>query len=64
MIVRNSALCLVCRDHIESVSQHDFVSCNCDNIFVDGGHTYLRHGAADWDTYEDTSIVTNELEVA
>lgn len=44
MIVRNAARCRKCGDVIESKSLHDFQACSCGAIFVDGGHTYLRHG--------------------
>jgi len=63
VIIRNSARCLDCGDHIESLSQHHLAECSCGNIFVDGGHAYLRHGYTYLTTYEDTSIVTNELDV-
>jgi hypothetical protein len=43
-IVRNAARCRKCGDVIESTSVHDFVSCKCGSIFVDGGHEYLRRG--------------------
>ena len=33
-----------CDDLIESRHVHDFVSCKCGAIFVDGGHEYLRCG--------------------
>lgn len=42
--VRNIAQCLSCHDVIESKSRHDFVSCKCGAIFVDGGRDYLRAG--------------------
>ena len=44
MIVRNAARCRKCGDVIESKSLHDFQACSCGSIFVDGGHSYLRHG--------------------
>ena len=37
--------CLVCGKILESMSQHDFVSCDCSNeTFVDGGKAYMRCG--------------------
>jgi hypothetical protein len=45
MIVRNAAQCALCKDTVESQHRHDFVRCSCGEIFVDGGHTYLRMGA-------------------
>jgi hypothetical protein len=31
-----------CKDVIESVHRHDFLSCSCGSISVDGGKEYLR----------------------
>ncbi len=44
MILRNAAECARCGDVIESKHRHDFVSCTCGAIFVDGGKRYLRRG--------------------
>lgn len=44
IIIKNAAECLECGDHIESKHRHDFQSCHCGLIFVDGGLEYLRHG--------------------
>lgn len=43
-IVKNAAECARCGDVIESKHRHDFVSCKCGAIFVDGGLSYLRRG--------------------
>jgi len=42
--MRNRARCRQCGDVIESLTRHDFVSCKCGAIFVDGGTDYLRAG--------------------
>jgi hypothetical protein len=42
--IRNRARCLKCGDIIESKHRHDFVSCSCGTIFVDGGNEYWRYG--------------------
>lgn len=55
-IVKNQAKCLKCNTTIESRSVHDFRSCKCGNIFVDGGKEYLRHGFSDPSLYENCSI--------
>lgn len=39
---RNQARCLVCGDVIESKHRHDYVSCRCGAIAVDGGADYER----------------------
>jgi len=36
--------CLKCMDVIQSMYRHDFVSCKCGAIFVDGGDSYLSLG--------------------
>lgn len=41
-IIRNSAKCKLCGDEIESTHTHDFVTCLCGSIAVDGGKDYLR----------------------
>jgi hypothetical protein len=60
-IIRNAAQCAKCESVIESRSVHDFVSCKCGAIFVDGGHAYLRGGGnpedfislSEWDDVAD-----------
>lgn len=46
---RNRARCRKCSDVIESKHTHDFVRCRCGAIFIDGGPSYRRGGAADLD---------------
>ena len=41
-VVTNKMHCNLCDTTIESEHQHDFVSCKCGNIAVDGGKAYLR----------------------
>ena len=60
-IIRNSARCRRCGDEVESRYRHDFVSCSCGAIFVDGGHAYLRRGGWPEDC-EDTSEVREDDE--
>ena len=49
--MRNRAKCRLCGDIIESLHRHDFVTCKCNEIFVDGGNDYLRCGAGSWDNF-------------
>lgn len=42
MIIQNAAICNKCDDFIVSKHRHDFVSCKCGAISVDGGQEYLR----------------------
>lgn len=46
MIIRNAAQCAKCGDIIESKHRHDFVSCSCESIFIDGGTEYIRAGGS------------------
>ena len=43
-IIRNIIKCNTCGDVIESTYRHDFKSCSCGRVAVDGGHDYLRRG--------------------
>lgn len=56
-IIENKAKCLLCGDVIESVNRHDYVTCSCGNISVDGGKDYLRRCfVGGEDTWIDLSI--------
>jgi len=55
-IIRNSAMCLECNQHIESTHRHDYVTCMCGNLSVDGGADYIRRAVKDATKYKDTSI--------
>ena len=41
----NRAKCALCNSVIISTHVHDFVSCKCGEIFIDGGNEYWRAGA-------------------
>ena len=41
---RNRIRCKSCGDVIESDYRHDFKSCKCGKVFVDGGSAYQRRG--------------------
>lgn len=41
-IIKNQAMCKICGDIIESKTAHDFVTCSCGALSVDGGHEYIR----------------------
>lgn len=43
-IIRNAAGCLLCGDVIESETTHDFRTCSCGNLSVDGGLEYIKRG--------------------
>ena len=56
VILRNSAKCHGCNEEIVSAFRHDFVTCSCGNVSVDGGGSYIKRSVNDPSNYEDTSI--------
>ena len=42
MIIENKIVCKSCLDTIFSKHRHDFVTCKCGAVSVDGGQEYLR----------------------
>lgn len=62
MIKSNKIRCRHCGDIIESRAVHDFVSCSCGRVAVDGGHDYLRRCGAKSD-FDDLSEVDPDEEV-
>lgn len=58
--IKNSAKCLICKQTIESKQRHDFVTCKCGNLSVDGGMYYLKRSIKHLDSYEDKSVVRHE----
>lgn len=60
MIISNSALCLDCDVEIKSRHRHDYVTCPCGGIAVDGGRDYLKRSCKTDARWKDTSIVTEE----
>lgn len=42
MIVQNAVQCISCGDFIVSKHRHNYVTCSCGAISVDGGQEYLR----------------------
>jgi hypothetical protein len=41
-IKSNKIQCNFCKDIIESTFRHDFVTCSCGKVAIDGGKDYLR----------------------
>lgn len=57
-ILANKIRCKKCGDIVESKDRHDFRSCKCGAVAVDGGKDYIRRGGKreDWEElteYED-----------
>lgn len=46
-IILNRAKCLSCGDVITSFNRHDYVTCSCGKLSVDGGQDYLRRAYND-----------------
>jgi hypothetical protein len=49
--MRNRAKCRLCEDIIESMHRHDYVRCKCEEIAVDGGDSYFRCAANNWENF-------------
>lgn len=63
-IVVNKIRCKKCGDIIESKSVHDFVTCKCGAVSVDGGHNYIRRCADSLEDFEDLSEYEEDLTIA
>ena len=59
-ILCNKIRCKHCGDVIESRTPHEFVTCSCRAVAVDGGHDYLRRvfKTKIEDDYEELSLTT------
>lgn len=57
-IISNKIRCRHCNEIIESTSVHDFKTCKCGTVSVDGGHLYLRRCGTP-DDFEELSEVEN-----
>ena len=55
-IIHNKIRCLICHVIIESKRRHDFVTCRCGAVSVDGGKDYLKR-SGNRDDWEDVSEV-------
>jgi len=55
-IVQNSVICNLCKEEIWSAHVHDFKTCSCGNISVDGGLQYLRRVGKSISDSTDTSL--------
>ena len=56
MILKNQAQCLVCWDILESAHRHDFKTCQCSNLSVDGGKDYVKRSAFDPSRFREMTI--------
>lgn len=58
-IIKNMGKCKKCGDIIESKSVHDFVTCSCGAVSVDGGKDYLKR-CGEFESFEEMSEVKAE----
>lgn len=49
--MRNRAKCKKCGDVLESFHRHDYVTCSCGQISIDGGQDCFRANAFDWTNF-------------
>lgn len=54
-IIRNRVQCIHCNDVIESKHSHDFQTCSCGRVSVDGGRDYLKRSCDSQDDYIELS---------
>jgi hypothetical protein len=59
--MKNRAKCKLCKDIIESFALHDFVSCKCGEISVDGGPHYYKCSAKDFSNFLRVDDDGNEI---
>lgn len=57
----NAAECLKCGELIRSKNRHDYVTCRCGNLSVDGGSMYAKRVFKDAKKYVDLSVVFNDV---
>ncbi|SUP41112.1 DUF7695 domain-containing protein [Veillonella criceti] len=54
-IFTNKIKCKFCGDVIESTFMHDYKTCSCQRVAVDGVHEYLRRCFVEEDDYIELS---------
>src|SRR5215203_5843706 len=60
-IALNSARCKLCDQTLVSKHRHDFNSCKCGNLSVDGGIDYIKRSVCNgWDSVEELSKAAEE----
>lgn len=56
IIIVNKIKCKACGDIIESKTTHDFRTCKCGKVSVDGGKSYLKRLGKEEDIIELSEI--------
>lgn len=49
----NAAKCLGCTEIVRSKNRHDYVTCSCERVAVDGGSWYAKRACNTAGMYED-----------
>lgn len=57
----NAAICKTCSWFVRSRNRHDFVSCRCGALSVDGGSHYCKR-SGNPDAYEDVIVMFDNVE--
>lgn len=65
--MRNRAKCKICKEIIESFHRHDYVTCKCGEISVNGGTDYCKASARDYANFlrvadDGTEIIPKVIE--
>lgn len=60
-LIINRAKCLLCNDVITSEHSHDFKTCKCGNLSIDGGNEYPRRLYNEPNSYQDLSEYDKNL---
>lgn len=61
--MRNRAKCKLCNDILESFHHHDFVTCRCGEISVDGGQHHFKCSAKDFKNFLRIDDHDNEIPI-
>ena len=61
--MRNRAKCKICKQTIESKTEHDRVSCPCDEITISGGEKFFYTSAKDYKNFLRVDDDGTEIEV-
>lgn len=60
-ILKNAVRCNLCGDVIESTHRHDFKTCSCGRVSVDGGLDYIRRVSRSRDDFTELSEFGEEI---
>lgn len=61
VILSNEVTCGRCENTIYSMHVHDFVTCECGSVSVDGGFSYLKRSFTNGVEYTDNSVSLKDV---